>query len=154
MIFVGKIDESEVGKIKEKLPIEITVGAIENKKFDAVLQYIAPKGVKENGAVQFEIKASLENKQDTFIRAGLSANASIILEKADKVLAIKEGLVQFDKKTQKPYVEIQNGSNTFVRKDVVLGVSDGIYVQVISGVTSKDKIKIWNQGVKEGDTDK
>lgn len=154
MIFVGKIDESEVGKIKEKLPIEITVGAIENKKFDAVLQYIAPKGVKENGAVQFEIKASLENKQDTFIRAGLSANASIILEKADKVLAIKEGLVQFDKKTQKPYVEIQNGSNTFVRKDVVLGVSDGIYVQIISGVTSKDKIKIWNQGVKEGDTDK
>ena len=70
MIFVGKIDESEVGKIKEKLPIEITVGAIENKKFDAVLQYIAPKGKTENGAIQFEIKASMPNKDNTFIRAG------------------------------------------------------------------------------------
>ncbi|WP_173837647.1 efflux RND transporter periplasmic adaptor subunit [Flavobacterium sp. 14A] len=154
MIFVGKIDESEVGKIKEKLPIEITVGAIENKKFDAILQYIAPKGVKENGAVQFEIKASLENKEDTFIRAGLSANASIILEKAEKVLAIKEGLVQFDKNTQKPFVEVLNGPQKFVRKNLVLGVSDGIYVQILSGISAKDKIKIWNQGVKEEDTEK
>ncbi|NRS87297.1 HlyD family secretion protein [Flavobacterium sp. 7E] len=153
MIFVGKIDESEVGKIKEKLPIEITVGAIENKKFDAVLQYIAPKGVAENGAIQFEIKASLENKADTFIRAGLSANASIILEKADKVLAIKEGLVQFDKKTQLPYVEIETGSQKFARKDLVLGVSDGIYVEVKSGIKASDKIKIWNQGVKEPDSE-
>ncbi|WP_348797663.1 efflux RND transporter periplasmic adaptor subunit [Flavobacterium adhaerens] len=147
MIFVGKIDESEVGKIKEKMPIEITVGAIENKKFTAVLTYIAPKGVTENGAIQFEIKASLENTDATFIRAGLSANASIILEKADKVLAIKESLVQFDKKTQKPYVEIETAPQKFVRKDLVLGVSDGIYVYVKSGITASDKIKIWNQGL-------
>lgn len=84
MIFVGKIDESEVGKIKENLPIEITVGAIENKKFDAVLNYIAPKGKTENGAIQFEIKAKMTNRDNTFIRAGLSANASIILEKPIK----------------------------------------------------------------------
>ncbi|PAM91928.1 efflux transporter periplasmic adaptor subunit [Flavobacterium sp. IR1] len=147
MIFVGKIDESEVGKIKENMPIEITVGAIENKKFLAVLTYIAPKGIVENGAIQFEIKASLENKDATFIRAGLSANASIILEKADKVLAIKESLVQFDKKTQKPYVEIETGLQKFQRKDLVLGVSDGIYVQIKSGIKASDKIKIWNQGL-------
>ncbi|MDZ4331937.1 MAG: HlyD family efflux transporter periplasmic adaptor subunit, partial [Flavobacterium sp.] len=148
MIFVGKIDESEVGKIKEKLPIEITVGAIENKKFDAVLQYIAPKGKTESGAIQFEIKASLTNRDDTFIRAGLSANASIILEKADKVLAIKESLIQFDKKTQKPYVEIETGVQKFTRKDLVLGVSDGIYVEIKSGIKASDKIKVWNQGLK------
>ncbi|MFB9078758.1 efflux RND transporter periplasmic adaptor subunit [Flavobacterium procerum] len=147
MIFVGKIDESEVGKIKENMPIEITVGAIENKKFSAVLTYIAPKGVTENGAIQFEIKAKLENRDDTFIRAGLSANASIILEKADKVLAIKESLVQFDKKTQKPYVEVETAPQKFQRRDLVLGVSDGIYVQVKSGIKSTDKIKIWNQGL-------
>jgi len=147
MIFVGKIDESEVGKIKENMPIEITVGAIENKKFLAVLTYIAPKGIVENGAIQFEIKASLENKDATFIRAGLSANASIILEKADKVLAIKESLVQFDKKTQKPYVEIETSLQKFQRKDLVLGVSDGIYVQIKSGIKASDKIKIWNQGL-------
>jgi len=152
MIFVGKIDESEVGKIKEKLPIEITVGAIENKKFDAILQYIAPKGVTENGAIQFEIKASLENRDDTFIRAGLSANASIILEKADKVLALKEALIQFDKKTQLPYVEVETSSQKFVRKDLVLGVSDGIYVEIKKGITASDKIKIWNQGLKTPDS--
>jgi len=150
MIFVGKIDESEVGKIKEKMAIEITVGAIENKKFEAILTYIAPKGVTENGAIQFEIKASLQNRDATFIRAG--ANASIILEKADKVLAIKESLVQFDKKTQKPYVEIETAPQKFQRKDLVLGVSDGIYVQVKSGIKKTDKIKIWNQGlITEGE---
>lgn len=148
MIFVGKIDESEVGKIKLQLPIEITVGAIENKKFDAVLQYIAPKGKTENGAIQFEIKASLQNKENTFIRAGLSANASIILERADKVLAIKESLIQFDKKTQKPYLEVQTAAQKFVRKNLVLGVSDGIYVEVKNGINAKDKIKVWNQGLK------
>lgn len=148
MIFVGKIDESEVGKIKVNLPIEITIGAIENKKFDAVLQYIAPKGKTENGAIQFEIKASLVNRDATFIRAGLSANASIILEKAEKVLAVKESLVQFDSKTQKPYVEVESGAQKFVRKDLVLGVSDGIYVEIRSGIKAADKIKIWNQGLK------
>ena len=146
MIFVGKVDESEVGKIKEKLPIEITVGAIENKKFDAVLTDIAPKGKTENGAIQFEIKASMTNRDDTFIRAGLSANASIILEKAENVMAVKEALIQFDKKDQKPFVEIQTGDQKFERKDVELGVSDGIYVQIKSGIKASDKIKIWNQG--------
>ena len=148
MIFVGKVDESEVGKIKVNLPIEITVGAIENKKFDAILTDIAPKGKTENGAIQFEIKAALTNRDDTFIRAGLSANASIILEKAENVLAIKEALVQFDPKTQKPFVEVETGSQKFERRDVVLGVSDGIYVEIKSGVKSADKIKIWNQGLK------
>lgn len=152
MIFIGKIDESEVGKIKEKMPIEITVGAIENKKFEASLTDIAPKGVVENGAIQFEIKAKLENRDATFIRAGLSANASIILEKAEKVMAIKESLVQFDKKTQKPYVEVETAAQKFKRQDLVLGVSDGIYVQVKSGLKSTDKIKIWNQGlINEGE---
>jgi HlyD family secretion protein len=149
MIFVGKIDESEVGKIKEKLPIEITVGAIENKKFDAVLQYIAPKGKVENGAIQFEIKASMPIKDNTFIRAGLSANASIILEKAEKVLALKEALVQFDPKTQKPFVEVETGVKKFERRNIVLGVSDGIYVEIKSGVKTSDKIKVWNQGLKK-----
>jgi HlyD family secretion protein len=149
MIFVGKVDESEVGKIKINMPIEITVGAIENKKFEAVLMYIAPKGKTENGAIQFEIKATLSNKDKTFIRAGLSANASIILEKAEKAQALKESLIQFDKKTLKPFVEIETDKQKFKRKDIVLGVSDGIYVEIISGIKSSDKLKIWNQGLTE-----
>lgn len=146
MIFEGKVDESEVGKIKEDLPLEITVGAIENKVFDATLDYIAPKGVAENGAIQFEIKGTLAKKDDdTFIRAGLSANASIILEKAEDVLSIKEALVQYDPKTKTPYVEVATGDQEFERRDIEVGVSDGIFVEVKSGITVDDNIKVWNQ---------
>ncbi|MGB5980738.1 MAG: efflux RND transporter periplasmic adaptor subunit [Nonlabens sp.] len=146
MIFEGKVDESEVGKISEGLPLEITVGAYNNKKYDAILDYIAPKGVAENGAIQFEIKGTLkEIEQDsTFVRAGLSANASIILDKADKVMAIKEALVQYDPETKKPFVEIATGDQTFERRDVELGLSDGIYVEIKDGITKSDKLKIWN----------
>lgn len=145
MIFEGKVDESEVGKITENLPLEITVGAIENKKFDAVLDYIAPKGISENGAIQFEIKGTLSKKDTTFIRAGLSANASIILARADSVLALKEGLVQYDPKTKLPFVEVERGDQDFERKDIELGISDGILVEVKSGISKDDKIKVWNQ---------
>jgi HlyD family secretion protein len=145
MIFEGKVDESEVGKITEDLPLEITVGAIENKVFEAVLDYIAPKGNEENGAIQFEIKGTLKKQDSVFIRAGLSANASIILGRADSILAVKEALVQFDTKTKKPFVEIENGNQKFERKDIELGISDGIFVEVKSGVAQEDKIKVWNE---------
>ena len=144
MIFEGKVDESEVGKITEDLPLEITVGAIDNKKFDAVLDYIAPKGVSENGAIQFEIKGTLNKADTTFIRAGLSANASIILARADNVLALKEALVQFDSKTQKPFVEVQLADQEFERRDLELGVSDGINVEIKNGISADDKVKVWN----------
>ena len=146
MIFEGKVDESEVGKITENLPLEITVGAIENQKFDAVLDYIAPKGVEENGAIQFEIKGTLKKLDTaTFIRAGLSANASIILAKAENVLAIREALVQYDPETKQPFVEVAVGEQEFERRDVELGISDGIIVEIKSGVGKDDNIKIWNQ---------
>ena len=145
MIFEGKVDESEVGKIKENLPLEITVGAIENRVFDAVLDYIAPKGNAENGAIQFEIKGTLKKSDTTFIRAGLSANASIILGRADSVLAVKEALVQFDSTTKKPFVEVATGEQKFERRDIELGISDGIYVEVKSGIGPEDKIKVWNE---------
>ncbi|WP_029035842.1 efflux RND transporter periplasmic adaptor subunit [Salinimicrobium terrae] len=145
MIFEGKVDESEVGKIKEDLPLEVTVGAIENKKFDAVLDYIAPKGVEENGAIQFDIEGTLDKSDTTFIRAGLSANASIILARADNVLAVREALIQFDPKTQEPFVEVATGEQEFERRDVELGVSDGIFVEIKNGITANDQIKVWNQ---------
>ena len=147
MIFEGNVDESEVGKIKEGLPLEITMGALPDKTFDAVLDYIAPKGVDENGAIQFEIKGTMKNLDttSTFIRAGLSANASIILAKADDVLTIKEALVQYDPKTQKPFVEVMVGDQKFERRQVELGVSDGIDVEIKSGVSKDDNIKVWNQ---------
>ena len=144
MIFEGKVDESEIGKIKEGLPLEITIGALEKESFNAILDYIAPKGKLENGAVQFEIKGTLNKQDTTFIRAGLSANASIILARADSVLAIKEALVQFDSDTKKPYVELKLGDKQFERKDIETGISNGIYVEVKKGLTLDDEIKVWN----------
>jgi len=145
MIFEGKVDESEVGKIRENLPLEITIGAIENRKFDAILDYIAPKGKEENGAIQFEIKGTLDKKDTTFIRAGLSANASIILAKAENVITVKEALIQYNKDTQKPFVEVAVGDQEFENRDVELGISDGINVEIKNGITKEDQIKVWNQ---------
>jgi HlyD family secretion protein len=149
MIFEGKVDESEVGKITEDLPLEITVGALEDQVFEAVLDYIAPKGKEENGAIQFEIKGTLSKNEDVFIRAGLSANASIILDRADSVLAIKEALVQFDPETKEPYVEVMVSNQEFEKRELELGVSDGIYVEVKSGLQEEDAIKVWNALVPE-----
>ena len=145
MIFEGKVDESEVGKIKEGYPLEITVGALENVTFDAVLDYIAPKGKLDNGAIQFEIKGTLHKSDTTFIRAGLSANASIILARADSVISIKEALVQFDEETKKPFVEIKTGERDFERREITLGISDGLNVEVKDGLSEEDEVKVWNR---------
>ena len=151
MIFEGKVDEAEVGKIKDGTELEVSLGAIEKKKFPAKLNFIAPKGTEENGAVQFKIKADVTLDDAYFVRAGYSANADIVLEQKDSVLSIKEGLLQFDKKTEIPYVEIKTGDQEFEKRDVELGISDGINVEILSGVTMEDEIKIWNKTSKKED---
>ncbi len=145
MIFEGKVDEAEVGKLKVDMPLSITLGAIQDQALDAKLKFIAPKGVEEAGAVQFKIEGDVEVNEDFTIRAGYSANASIVLDQKDSVLSLKEAHLQFDKETEKPYVEVMTGENEFERKDIEIGVSDGIYVEVLSGITEEDKIKVWNK---------
>lgn len=149
MIFEGQVDESDVGKLIKGTSIEVALGAIEGKKFPAVLNFIAPKGTEEAGAVQFKIKADVSLDDAYFIRAGYSANAEIVLQKKDSVLAIKEALLQFDRKTEEPYVEIKTGEQEFEKRNVKLGVSDGVNVEVLEGVTADDEIKIWNKVDKE-----
>ncbi len=149
MIFEGKVDEAEVGKLKEGTEIEVALGAIDKKKFPAKLTFIAPKGTEESGAVQFKIKADVTLDETYFVRAGYSANADIVLEQKDSVLSIKESLLQFDKKTEKPYVEIKVGDDKYERKDIEIGISDGIYAEIISGVTAEDEIKVWNKTSKK-----
>lgn len=154
MIFEGKVDEAEVGKLNEGISIEVGLGAIENKKFPAQLNFIAPKGTEENGAVQFKIKADVTLDEEYFVRAGYSANADIVLEQKDSVMSIKESLLQFDKKTEDPYVEVKIGEQDFERKDLELGISDGINVEIISGITEDDEIKIWNKTKKDDGEDR
>jgi len=149
MIFEGKVDESEVGKLKEDTQIDVVLGAIEKKKFPAKLNFIAPKGTEENGAVQFKVKADVTLDGDYFVRAGYSANADIILERKDSIMAIKEAVLQFDTKTEKPFVEVKTGQDAFERRDIEIGISDGINVEILSGISMEDNIKIWNQVSKE-----
>jgi len=155
MIFEGKVDEAEVGKLRVGMYLDVNLGAIEDQSLEAKLNFIAPKGNEEQGAVQFIIEADLFLNDSIFIRAGYSANASLVLEKKDNVMAISESLLQFDRDTEEPYVEIVVGEQKFERRDVEIGLSDGVNVELISGISMEDKIKVWNktEPIKKGDED-
>jgi len=156
MIFEGKVDEAEVGKLQKGTKIEVDLGAYQDVKFPAVLTFVAPKGTEENGAVQFKVKADVDTKakSEYMIRANYSANANIILEKKDSVLAIKEALLRYDKKDDKPYVEVEKADQKFEKKFLKLGISDGVNVEILEGLKPTDKIKIWNKASKEEDEKK
>jgi HlyD family secretion protein len=141
IIFEGKVDETEVGKIKEGMPIELEIGAIDKEKFDAILEYISPKGVEENGAIQFEIKANVHLKKGQFIRAGYSANANIVLDRKDSVLVIPEGMLKFEDDSS--YVEVLTAEEEqqFEKRYVKTGLSDGINIEITEGLKPGDKIK-------------
>ncbi len=153
MIFEGKVDEGEVAKLEVGTPLKISLGAVEGKELDAKLRFIAPKGVEETGAVQFKIEGDVDVKDDIFIRAGYSANASLVLEKKDSVLVIPEALLQFDSKTDEPFVEVSTGDQQFERKDIKIGISDGVNVEIVSGLTQDDNVKVWNktEPIKKGE---
>ncbi len=139
MIFIGKVDETEVGKIREGMPIELTIGAIDNEVFNAILKYIAPKGKIENGAIQFEIKADLLLKENQFIRSGYSANANIVLDHRDSVLTIPEGLLKFEKDSA--FVEVESSPHKYEKRFVKTGLSDGINIEITEGLSKTDKVK-------------
>ncbi|WP_282159517.1 efflux RND transporter periplasmic adaptor subunit [Ulvibacterium marinum] len=153
MIFEGKVDEGEVAKLELGMPLKISLGAIEDKELDAELRFIAPKGIEETGAVQFKIEGDVQVPDDFMIRAGYSANASLVLEKKDSVMVIPEALLQFDKETDEPYVEIETGEQKFERKDIETGISDGVNVEIVSGLSMEDKVKEWNktEPIKKGE---
>lgn len=140
MIFEGKLDESEVGKVHEGMDIVLTIGAIDKGSFNAKLEYIAPKGVTENGAIQFLIRASISKDNSAFLRAGYSANADIILDKKERVLALPESVLQFDQ--EKPFVEVETAPQKFEKRYVKTGLSDGINIEVLDGVKKGDKLKV------------
>jgi HlyD family secretion protein len=142
MIFEGKVDESEVGKIREGMDLILTIGAISDVKFHATLEHISPKGVEENGAIQFRIRAAVALIDSVFVRAGYSANADIVLEKKDSVLAINEKVLIFEKDSV--YVEIANGTHEFEKRKIQTGLSDGINIEIVAGLTMDDKIKVMN----------
>lgn len=144
LIFEGKVDESDVGKLKEGIPLVLTVGAIADATFDATLEFISPKGEDEEGTVKFEVRAAVKPSKDIFLRAGYSANADIILDRREDVIAIKERDVIFEGDTT--YVEVETGEQEFEKRMVELGVSDGILVEVKSGVDTTMAVKVMKKG--------
>lgn len=142
LIFRGNIDETEVGRIQEGMPVKITLGALQNMEFDAKLEYISPKGVEENGANQFEIKAAITVPDSIMIRSGYSANAEIALAHASKVLAIPESAVEF--KDDSTFVYVLTDSvpeQKFTRRIITTGMSDGIKIEVKNGLNANEIVR-------------
>ena len=151
LIFQGQVDESEVGKIQVGNTLKIKIGALESEEFTGTLEYIAPKGKTVDGAIQFEIRAAIVKKPQVFIRAGYSANADVVLAERKQVLAIREAVITYEQVKGadpakdgrgKATVEIETSPQTFTKREIQLGVSDGINVEVLSGVAKGDKLKI------------
>ncbi|HRW89876.1 MAG: efflux RND transporter periplasmic adaptor subunit [Flavobacteriales bacterium] len=140
LIFEGKLDESEVGKVRLGMPIVLTIGAIDDATWEAELEYIAPKGVEEEGAIQFEIRAAVKLDEGQRLRAGYSANADIVLDQRDSVLSIPESVITFNKAGDSAFVDVRQGEGwekTYVRT----GLSDGIHIEVLDGIGADTELK-------------
>ena len=140
LIFQGKVDESEVGKVKVGMPVVLTVGAIEKAQWDAELEYIAPKGVEANGAIQFEIRAAVKLKDGETLRSGYSANADIVLDRRDSVLTVPESLVEFNTKGDSAYVQVKDGEG-WKKTHIKTGLSDGLNLEVLGGIDASTELK-------------
>ena len=142
LIFRGNIDETEVGQLVNDMPMKITIGALQDLKFDANLEYISPKAVENNGANQFEIKAAVKLAEGSQIRSGYSANAEIVLSSAHKVLSVPESAIEFSGDSTFVYVIKGEGKEkTYERTQVTTGLSDGVNIEIKKGITQKDKVR-------------
>jgi len=139
MIFEGLVDESEVGKLRQGMELVLNVGALEGKPFKATLEYIAPKGVTDQGAIKFTIRAAVILDKSLFLRSNYSANADIVLDKREDVLAINEAnlIIEGDK----TYVEVETAPQQFEKREIKTGLSDGINIEVVNGIRAEEKIK-------------
>jgi len=142
MIFSGFVDEGEVGKLSEGMPVSIAIGALSGQKFEGKLEYIAPKGTSREGTIEFEVRAALSIPPGSFVRANYSANADIILDRREQVLAINERVLQFE--GTRAFVEVQGGGSVpgYEKRFLKLGLSDGVQVEVLEGLTAGEQVKV------------
>jgi len=146
LIFQGKVDESEVGKVRIGMPVVLTVGAVAGAKWDAELEYIAPKGVEDQGAIQFEIRAAVKLNEGETLRSGYSANADIVLERKENAMVVPEGIVTFNTKGDSAFVDVKEGE-TWKKTPIKTGLSDGLDIEVLEGITMETELK----GLKKDD---
>ena len=139
LIFNGSIDETEVGLLVEGMPMHITIGALPEYSSEASLEYISPKATEENGASEFQIKAALPADGGTTIRSGYSANAEIVLQEVKDVLSVQESALEFE--GDSVYVYLMTAPQVFERRSITTGISDGINIEVLSGLGEGDKVR-------------
>ena len=151
LIFEGKIDEAQAGKIKEGMEMKVVIGALQNKTFPGKVTMIAPKGKDESGTIKFPIEGDVFNPNNEYIRAGFSANGEIVLSSQKNALLLDESLIQYekDKNVDKPFVEVKQPNGSFKKVYVKLGASDGINVQILSGIDKNAEVKVWNPSDKD-----
>ncbi|SIS46135.1 HlyD family secretion protein [Kaistella chaponensis] len=154
LIFEGTIDEAQAGKLKEGMNMNVVIGALQNKSFHGRVTMIAPKGKDESGTIKFPIEGDVFNETHEYIRAGFSANGEIILSSQKNALLLDEALIQYEKVNgvDKPFVEVKQADGSFKKTNVKLGASDGINVQILSGITKDSEIKVWNPSDKDKET--
>lgn len=143
LIFRGNIDETEVGRLTTGMTMKITIGALQDLKFDARLEYISPKATDQNGANQFEIKAAVNLPTSSEqIRSGYSANAEIVLAEARGVLSVPESAIEFSGNDTFVYVVKGSGKEkTYERRKVTTGLSDGINIEIRSGLKKGETVR-------------
>lgn len=152
LIFRGNVDETEVGRLVTGMPMKITIGALQDEHLQASLEYIAPKATQNNGANQFEIKAAVHIGGTNKMRSGYSANAEIILAEAKHTLTVPESAITFEGTSTYVYVvNEQDGKKTYHKRRVTTGLSDGINIQVKSGLKSGEHVR-GPQKVKDDNT--
>lgn len=151
LIFEGKIDEAQAGKLKEGMEMNVVIGALQNKTFPGKLTMIAPKGKDENGTIKFPVEGEVYNPSNEYIRAGFSANGEIVLSSQKNALLLDESLIQYEKQNGKdtPFVEVKQKDGKFKKVFVKLGASDGINVQILSGINKDAEVKVWNPSDKD-----
>lgn len=151
LIFQGDIDEAQAGKLKQGMDMKIVIGALQNKTFPGKLTMIAPKGKDTNGTIKFPVEGDVTNPNNDYIRAGFSANGEIVLSSQKNALLLDESLIQYEKSNgkDKPFVEVKQADGKFKKTYVTLGASDGINVQILSGITKDANVKVWNPSDKD-----
>ncbi|OBW42100.1 Macrolide export protein MacA [Chryseobacterium sp. MOF25P] len=151
LIFQGEIDEAQAGKLKQGMDMKIVIGALQNKTFPGKLTMIAPKGKDTNGTIKFPVEGDVNNPNNEYIRAGFSANGEIVMSSQKNALLLDESLIQYEKKNGKdvPFVEVKQKDGKFKKVYVKLGASDGINVQILSGIDKNSDVKVWNPSDKD-----
>lgn len=151
LIFQGEIDEAQAGKLKQGMNMNIVIGALQNKTFPGKLTMIAPKGKDNLGTIKFPVEGDVFNPSNEYIRAGFSANGEIVLNSQKNALLLDESLVQYEKSNgkDKSFVEVKQKDGKFKKVYVKLGASDGINVQVLSGLDKNSEVKVWNPSDKD-----